>query len=1244
MNTTFAKQRENWETERQEIRQKIDLVQLAEHYGTYVNRQGQGQCPFHQDDTPSFHIYPDNHFHCFGCDAHGDVIRFIELKGDVDFKTALEEAKSYAGMPGKQITTADLNWQKKAKEKKSDPLNWQAADWQVFAENQVKAAQQRMVGTIAQRFEKDRGLTLETARRFEVGWTGDKAIRQKVGERFLFIPAQAWVFPVRDETGKIKMLKWRNTVRPEGTPKKTPKYGQLGGGEHAIYNLARAKEQNEIVLCTGEFEVMVLWQEAHIEASCHSAGENSHIEVDDIFGTDKPVVYVADNDTPGIQAASEKQHRCDRLRVCYLPKPHKDLTDKLLATGFQQGEIASLLQSAKARGIAGRRHKTAIVELPDVPEITELETVDLATAREMMGHEADQISNHKNKARSLILQVAAAPGTGKGHAFNYRATENAKCKGQATAWFGQRHDQYNDQERDPDWWKQIKGRSAARDTDGNPVDFNDPSALPGSGNCTVDGSALAAKLGEKGWEKEFHKYCQFNCPAYKDCQKAGGYHEQKKRDGRNAYMTFEQMFTTLAKDYSYIVIDEPSYRNFVDIVHINSLELKHMRRFVINAGMQFEMKALLELIRAMESTISLFEECGADAPIRTNGVALLKAIDQASRSVNNGAGLLELIDRAEEADRVYGEDLWELLAERSLEAAEKLPLNFWHIKNAEPGAGGLYDLIKEEARTCLMSGDGSLPLWENSSFVSRIEIERAKETRIKLYRRHYLPPMIAAKPIVALDATGNPELLKKLLSWYENTARVVGEDGKSHPDTKNPIWEKVSRPVKQVAPKIEMPGCVKVYQDTRRNFSKTSLIQSIERDPEKRYWNLYLEQITGWLDKWKVAGKRALIVACAEIEKYLVKDLEQFGYTKANGYEFSLAHYGNLRGSNEYKNYDCVMEAGMYMPEPQSIIGAARALHGGDGCDLNTEMTRIQRVHNYKNKDGKGLADEILAFKDERLQQLLEVDREDEHVQALHRIRPLEATTENEKEIVLLFSLPLAGVKVNEIISEKGHDLNSVKTVKFMESIVNGMLDLIGVNPYFTIAQLIEKLGESKKKSVYKYLEKAAEMADISLHSIPCWQSLKNKNGGVSRFRRDLIVGVKSLKNEAGEHDVRSSRKIIYILIILGELRTLLPKGWEIASEEELREAGYLSEEGKDLSPELPETVISSPDEAPLQVRAEVAARLHYLKNTLSQGFKAAIATNGNIYNTKAATVRELYLDYMGDLNRITKHTPKGVA
>ena len=53
------------------LRHAAPLGEAAERYGTV--RRGFMRCPFHADRVPSLKLY-DDHFHCFGCGAHGDVV------------------------------------------------------------------------------------------------------------------------------------------------------------------------------------------------------------------------------------------------------------------------------------------------------------------------------------------------------------------------------------------------------------------------------------------------------------------------------------------------------------------------------------------------------------------------------------------------------------------------------------------------------------------------------------------------------------------------------------------------------------------------------------------------------------------------------------------------------------------------------------------------------------------------------------------------------------------------------------------------------------------------------------------------------------------------------------------------------------------------------------------------------------------------------------------------------------------
>jgi len=68
---------------------RVPLENLYEGKLRKVGSRFVGLCPFHQEKTPSFYIFPDNHFHCYGCGAHGDSIAFIEKIKGLDFPNAV---------------------------------------------------------------------------------------------------------------------------------------------------------------------------------------------------------------------------------------------------------------------------------------------------------------------------------------------------------------------------------------------------------------------------------------------------------------------------------------------------------------------------------------------------------------------------------------------------------------------------------------------------------------------------------------------------------------------------------------------------------------------------------------------------------------------------------------------------------------------------------------------------------------------------------------------------------------------------------------------------------------------------------------------------------------------------------------------------------------------------------------------------------------------------------------------------
>ena len=57
------------------VKYGVSCREAAELYGVEVNHYGMALCPFHNDRHPSLYV-ADDHYHCFGCGEHGDVIDF----------------------------------------------------------------------------------------------------------------------------------------------------------------------------------------------------------------------------------------------------------------------------------------------------------------------------------------------------------------------------------------------------------------------------------------------------------------------------------------------------------------------------------------------------------------------------------------------------------------------------------------------------------------------------------------------------------------------------------------------------------------------------------------------------------------------------------------------------------------------------------------------------------------------------------------------------------------------------------------------------------------------------------------------------------------------------------------------------------------------------------------------------------------------------------------------------------------
>jgi len=82
-----------------ELKDRLDVPAVIGKRVKLIRRGRQflGLCPFHGEKTPSFHVWHD-HFHCFGCGAHGSLIDFVMQADGVGFREAVERLASLAGL------------------------------------------------------------------------------------------------------------------------------------------------------------------------------------------------------------------------------------------------------------------------------------------------------------------------------------------------------------------------------------------------------------------------------------------------------------------------------------------------------------------------------------------------------------------------------------------------------------------------------------------------------------------------------------------------------------------------------------------------------------------------------------------------------------------------------------------------------------------------------------------------------------------------------------------------------------------------------------------------------------------------------------------------------------------------------------------------------------------------------------------------------------------------------------------
>ena len=329
------------------VKEAVDIVEIVSPY-TDLQQRGQdywGNCPFHDERTPSFKVNPrDKLYYCFGCEASGDVFRFVEEQEGLDFASAVESLGERTGVELKrEDEDPRAEERRRRKAKLWELLERTAKFYERYLWESPKAEKARA-------YLAERGLREEVLRRFGVGmapspWdqvlTGSQRAGFKVEELLAAGLAQKGrqgghydrfrnriTFPIRDQRGRVLGFGAR-ALSPDSQPKypNSPE-GELYRKSHTLYGIDRARgpiaKARRAIVVEGYTDVLALHQAGVEEAVAIMGTAITPEQVAMLAGLTDAVVLALDADRAGADAMIRAQKvaggRGLELRVAAMPE------------------------------------------------------------------------------------------------------------------------------------------------------------------------------------------------------------------------------------------------------------------------------------------------------------------------------------------------------------------------------------------------------------------------------------------------------------------------------------------------------------------------------------------------------------------------------------------------------------------------------------------------------------------------------------------------------------------------------------------------------------------------------------------------------------------------------------------------------------------------------------------------------------------------------------------------------------
>jgi DNA primase len=338
----------------QDLLSRVDIVEVVGRH-VELKKAGinhKGLCPFHGEKSPSFIVSPSRQtYHCFGCGAHGDAIRFLTEHHGMGFMDAVRDLAQQVGLavPEREGTPED-----RARADAERAQRATLSDVLAKASDHYRGALKASPRAVA--YLKKRGLTGQIAARFGLGYapegwrtlagvfpayddpllaesglvivSGDDGPEQKRYDRF----RDRIMFPIRSVKGEV--IGFGGRVLDQGEPKylNSPETPVFHKGQE-LYGLYEARQglraKGYALVVEGYMDVVALaqWGFPNAVATLGTACTDEHVAK--LFRFTDSVVFSFDGDAAGRRAAGRAleaalPHATDTrtVRFLFLPAEH----------------------------------------------------------------------------------------------------------------------------------------------------------------------------------------------------------------------------------------------------------------------------------------------------------------------------------------------------------------------------------------------------------------------------------------------------------------------------------------------------------------------------------------------------------------------------------------------------------------------------------------------------------------------------------------------------------------------------------------------------------------------------------------------------------------------------------------------------------------------------------------------------------------------------------------------------------